>query len=179
LPAFANEADVDAKITMLRQEIIHISDLAPRWFTLNADGSLVSTLGNDAKLLQLFARYYRVRMLPVVEVAPGAALNAESLIAQAAKSKVDGFVLLFTALPASAEMDAFSRALGTANLRVLALSVDSAKNTGKIKSLSDNSDLLSGTGTSADIIVQPWTGKDGTHKPLSEMPSDKPFVVIF
>ena len=177
MPAFSNDADVDAKLAVLRSEINHISDLAPRWFHFNADGTLSSALGSDAKLLQLFARYYRVRLMPVVEVAPGAALSADALIAQAAKNKLDGFILLFSVMPTNAELEAFDRTLSTAHIKVLALTIDPDKNTGKLRSMEASNDLLSGLEGEQSIVVQPWTGKDDTHKPLSEMPAEKTAIL--
>lgn len=177
MPAFTNDTDVDAKLGVLRSEINHISDLAPRWFQFNADGTLSSALGSDAKLLQLFARYYRVRLMPVVEVAPGAALSADALIAQAAKNKLDGFILLFSVLPSNAELEAFDRALSTAHIKVLALTMDPDKDTGKLRSMEASNDLLSGLDGEQSIVVQPWTGKDGTHKSLSDISSEKTAIL--
>ena len=177
LPSFANETEADTKLNILRQEINHVSDLAPRWFRMNTDGSLVNQQGSDAKLLQLFARYYRVRLLPVVEVAPGAVLSADALIAQAAKGRLDGFVLLFSVLPSSAELEALDRALVTANIKVLALTIDTDKNTGKARNLEASSDLIAGMESEQSVIVQSWSGKDGIHKLLNDLPVEKPAII--
>jgi peptidoglycan/xylan/chitin deacetylase (PgdA/CDA1 family) len=177
LPAFSGETDLDAKLNLLRQEINHVSDLAPRWFQLNTNGALVAQLGSDAKLLELFARYYRVRLLPVVDVVPGATLSADALIAQAAKNKLDGFVLFFAVMPPAAELAALDRALGSASLKVLAVAVDPDKNTGRIRSLAASSDLLPGAESEQDILVLPWIGKDGAHKLLNDLPTEKPAII--
>ena len=177
LPQFTNEADVDAKLNIFREEINHISALAPRWFRINGDGSVLSQQGSETKLLQLFSRYYHVRLMPVVDVAPGATLSADALIAQAAKYRLDGLIMLFSVLPSSAELETFDRALAAANIKVLALCVDPEKNTCKARNLESSSDLLSGKESEQNIIIQSWTRKTDLHKLLNDLPLDKPAII--
>ncbi|MCX7010047.1 MAG: hypothetical protein NTY53_22880, partial [Kiritimatiellaeota bacterium] len=174
-----DEAELDASLAAIRPEINHLSDLAPQWFHIGADSAWQATFGKEEQMLRLFARYYRVRLMPTVTVDPGAQLHADDLISSAAKYKVDGFILVYPVLPNAAWFDALEHALGASNIKILVVAMEPDKGIGRIRGIAAGGDLLS---TSAEVtqeaVLQAWT-RDGGHKPLSELPPAKPAIMLF
>jgi len=177
LPGAQSESESDALLGVLRPEITLLTDLAPHWFRVNAEGAWSNQIGNDEKLLLLFARYYRIRLMPVVEVAADAKLSGGELISAAEKHKADGFVLLFDSLPDTAWFTRLEAELGACNLKILAMALNADQSKASVRSLAAGSDLLLGAEDIQDMLYQPWTGKDGKHQPLSELPANKPVLL--
>ena len=72
--------------------------MAPRWFRQSPDGSFARRSGADADMVRIFALYYRIRLLPMVEMRTPDISGA--MLAKAAKdNNVQGFVLLFPEMP--------------------------------------------------------------------------------
>jgi tetratricopeptide (TPR) repeat protein/peptidoglycan/xylan/chitin deacetylase (PgdA/CDA1 family) len=179
LSAFKDEATIDANLAVVRPEINYITDISPPWFRTGADGSWTPMLGKEEQLLRLFARYYRVRLMPTVMVDAANALRAEDLLNYAAKFKLDGFVLLCQTLPDATWFDNMERSLGAANLKVLVASMDVSKDTGHMRGLASGTDLLSTSPEATqEAVLQKW-GRDGSHKPLTELPPAKPAILLF
>jgi hypothetical protein len=179
LSALKDEAELDASLAVIRPEINRITDIAPQWFRIGTDGNWAAALGKEEQLLRLFARYYRVRLMPTVMVEPGAQLRPDDLVANAAKYKLDGFVLVYPVLPDAAWFEAMEHALGATNIKVLVVSLETDKGTGRMRGVAAGADLLS---TSAEptqeALLQVW-GRDGAHKPLTELPAAKPAILLF
>ena len=178
LPGFKTDAQLDATLAIVRPEINRVTDLSPTWFRVSADGVWQASIGSDEQLIRLFARYYRIRLMPVVAVEGSAQVRADDLINFAAKHKVDGFVLVFPALPDSTWFDALERSLGAANIKLVAVTMDPDKGSGQVHGIGAGADLLStgGDGTQ-NATVQLWVAPDGTHKPLSELPPAKAAIL--
>lgn len=179
LPRFKSDEEVDTALAAIRPEVNRISDLAPAWFRIVADGSWQATLGSDEPLLRLFARYYRVRLLPIVTVDGGATVNAEDLLKAASRYNVDGFVLSFPVLPDAKWFENAEGVLGASNIKVIAVALDSEKGIGQMRGIAAGADLLSAAAEGAqETLVHPWT-REGTHKSLNEYPTAKPVIVTF
>jgi tetratricopeptide (TPR) repeat protein len=76
-----------------------ISTLAPEWFTQEKDGDLIRKAGSGHLELRLLARYYRMRLLPMVRVHSPWDLDLNAMAKQALEEKVDGFTLVVDRLP--------------------------------------------------------------------------------
>ena len=178
LPRIKDDAMLDTILTAVRPEINRVTDISPAWFNITAEGTWQPSIGSEDQLLRLFTRYYRVRLMPAITVETGAQIRAEDLIAAAAKYKVDGFVLIFPALPESTWFDAMDRNLGAANIKILAATWETGKDVAKIRGLAAGLDLLSTGGEGMqDAIVQLWNSSEGTHKSLSDLPSAKAVIL--
>ena len=174
LPVLKDETETDALLAVLQPESMQLSDLLPRWFRVNSEGVLVNQAGVDEKLLRLFARYYRVRLMPIVEVPADTILTGDELQKAADQYKVDGFVLLFNSLPNKAWFDRIETDLSAAKLKILAIALSADSTKSQIRSLAAGSDLLMGSEDAQDILCIPWIGADGKHAPLSGLPNNKP-----
>lgn len=179
LSGLKDDAALDAALAAIRPEINHITDLSPQWFKIGVDGAWQNLFGKEEQMLRLFARYYRVRLMPAVSVEPGAQLRADDLISNAAKYKVDGFVLIYPVLPDAAWFDALERALGASNIKILVVAMEAEKGIGRMRGVAAGGDLLS---TSSEVtqetLLQVWS-REGAHKPLNELPPAKPAILIF
>lgn len=76
-----------------------ISTLAPEWYRQGRDGELIRQAGSGYLELRLLARYYRMRLLPMVRVHSFQDLNLEAMTRQALEDKVDGFTLVVDRMP--------------------------------------------------------------------------------
>jgi len=178
LPSIGNEAELDAALATLRPEIFHISDISPRWFRVNADGSWVNTINTDEKLLRLFSRYYHLRVMPVVDVLSNDDINGRELIELSIKHKLDGFILQFENMPDKKWFEVIERNLEGAGLKILAVELQSDGEKGNVRGIADGSDLLMGVEGGLEILVHPWISKDGEHKPISDLPREKAALLV-
>ncbi len=174
LPGIKSEAMLDTALAAVRPEIDRVTDMAPAWFNISAEGVWQPSIGSEDQLLRLFTRYHRIRLMPAVTVEPGAALRAEDLIGAAAKYRVDGFILLFPALPDKTWFDTMERSLGHSNIKLVAAALTPDKGTAQVRGMAAGSDLLStGSEGTQEAIVQQWDTPPGTHKPLADLPPAK------
>ena len=178
LPTLPNDSAVDAALLNIRPDINRLTDLAPAWFHVANDGVWQPAIGGDEQLLRLFARYYRIRLMPAITLDGATVLRAEDLINTAAKHNLDGFVLVFPSMPDNAWFENLERGLSAANLKLLAVSVDLGKPTCQIRGVAAGADLLSANaGSNQEALLLPWLDGSGAHKPLGDLPTLKPAVL--
>jgi len=104
-------------------------------------------------------------------------LSGGELLSAAEKHKTDGFVLLFDSLPDAAWFTRVEAELGASNLKILALAINADRSKASVRSLAAGSDLLLGAEDVQEMLCRPWTGSDGKHQPLSELPANKPALL--
>ncbi len=105
----------------LRRLIPVLTDISPDWFTVDASGSWNSNIKEENDFYQLFARYYRLRLTPVVRISPNAVITADDIITVCRTHGFNGLVLWFDTMPAKSWFDAMDRDLSTPGLDVIAI----------------------------------------------------------
>jgi len=99
LPQEPSTTGIDEELQRLRALLGTVSDCSPNWFSIAPSGSWLSKLDVADDFFRLFARYYRIRLLPTVTVSPGIVPTGEEIISLAAIHRLDGFVLKFREMP--------------------------------------------------------------------------------
>ncbi|MCF7838175.1 MAG: tetratricopeptide repeat protein [Candidatus Marinimicrobia bacterium] len=79
-----------------------ISALAPPWYVQGLDGVVRPDYPTDPVNLRIFARYYRMRLLPVIRGALLRGLDLDALEQLALAERVDGFTLEVNQMPPEA-----------------------------------------------------------------------------
>lgn len=78
---------------------LELSGLAPEWYTQNEQGQLTRLNFSEDREIRLLARYYRMRLLPMLRVRSYRALDLDALSRLALNDRVDGFTLLVERMP--------------------------------------------------------------------------------
>ncbi len=178
LPPMKTEEDVDTLLDQLRPEFGSISDLAPRWFHIGPNGDWTETLGEDEQLLRLFARYCRMRLVPVIKTESTAALTGADLMDAAEKYNVEGFTLIVDQLPAPAWFEKLEGELTGTPLLILVMVVDPVSNTGQLRGIGKGATAFKGETVSQAIVLSPWFTPEGAHYPLTTLPMHQAVVLV-
>ncbi len=124
LPDRLPEADL---LNRLKPFVGSLSALAPSWFRQMPDGRLVADIVNEDVIVRMVARYHRIRLLPLVQMADFDLLSGEDLSRAARAHHVAGFVLQFDQMPPDAWFERLTRQLESDPVNVLAMVVDARK----------------------------------------------------
>ena len=123
LPALTTDADVDTALSTLRASISDLTAVCPQWFTVQSDGAWRETDTPDRRLLCLFAKYHRKHLLPVAHVPAGPEIKLQDILAASKTGNGDGVILLFSAMPTPATLNALDEELNTSNAIVIAMAL--------------------------------------------------------
>jgi len=178
IPPIQVDADMDVVLTKLRSESAILTDIAPVWYHVSQDGVWTDQSGSAGKLLKLFGRYARLRLLPVVEIPSQKAIDSASLVAEANRRNLEGFVLLFETMPDKAWREIARRELAGSGLKVILLVMDNAAGTGRMIGLGDESPVSISRKDGVDVLSLPWLGPDGIHKSNAFLPPDKAALLM-
>lgn len=104
-----------------------LSAIAPQWFTQMPDGRLVQAATDEDLIIRMFARYHRIRLLPLVQMADCDVLTGELLAQTARQQHLAGFILQFDELPPNDWFERITRQLEFNPLNVVAMAIDENK----------------------------------------------------
>jgi len=99
LPQTPSTVHVDEELARMRSLLGAVSDCSPDWFHISPSGSWSSSLEAADDFFRLFARYYRIRLMPTVNVLEGAPVAGEDIIEITRIHKLDGLVLRCPTMP--------------------------------------------------------------------------------
>jgi hypothetical protein len=153
LPPVPDKENSDRQLKRLRNLIDTITDFSPDWFAVDADGNWSSHSNIDDGFFRLFARYYRVRMVPTVRVAAGANIQPQDIVTICRIHNFDGLVLLFDSMPAEEWFHRMDRELSTPGLDLLAVSIDGISGEAAIRGIAASRTLFQGAKTITEIPV--------------------------
>jgi hypothetical protein len=105
----------------LRSLLPVLTDISPDWFSIDSSGSWNSNVKEESDFFRLFARYYRLRLTPVVRVSPDARIAADDIITVCRTHGFDGLVLWFETMPGDSWFDAMDRDLVAPGIDVVAI----------------------------------------------------------
>lgn len=115
--------DTDQQLAAVRGDIPYLTALCPAWFTIETDGRWGGPATPDPSTYQLFARYHRVWLLPMVECRNIAGATAAELETRARELKVDGMTLVFHTWPGNDWCVALADRLATSPLTIVVLAM--------------------------------------------------------
>ncbi|MDZ4198809.1 MAG: tetratricopeptide repeat protein, partial [Kiritimatiellia bacterium] len=129
--AVSSEEQAEEKLQVVRRLIRSTSVLCTGGYEIDARGNLTRTNPDPDDLWRLFAQYYRVWYMPVLQVKAGTPLDSVLLQEKARDWKVDGFVLLLDSEPDPGWMRDMREAFMAADICVVAGTLDSEKKTAR------------------------------------------------
>jgi len=83
----------------LKSRLNELSSLAPEWMVQDVEGTVRLLPGPGDLEIRLLARYYRLRLLPAVNIQSPYLLDVDQLVSLAREQQVDGFTLVMHRLP--------------------------------------------------------------------------------
>lgn len=171
------DAENDALVNTLRQDVASLTALCPEGITLQADGIWASLPGSDREINRVFARYYRLWLTPMIECQAPGAVKPEMLEARAREMGVDGFILKFKEWPGDSWVASLRQAMRDSPLRLLVVATTSANNAlVRIQPLARGVEFNTGDGPATSARVIRRAG-------LSEMPamlsSQAPLLITY
>jgi len=91
---------MDGTLTQkLNRFALELSSLAPEWYQQSDRGDIIPLRFAEDQELRLLARYYRMRLLPMLRVRSYRALDIKQVADIALKDRIDGFTLLVDRMP--------------------------------------------------------------------------------
>jgi tetratricopeptide (TPR) repeat protein/peptidoglycan/xylan/chitin deacetylase (PgdA/CDA1 family) len=119
----------DEQLTRTLRPYTHeLSAIAPLWFFQDTTGEIRFEVSEKFTQTRLLARYYKIRLLPMIRSVSERMLDVESLIERAKLEKVDGFTLVFARLPHENWFAKAEELLLGSEVSLLAVRMDDANN---------------------------------------------------
>lgn len=139
------DAEADAQLSAIRQDVHHLTAICPAGTTIQADGTWTTLPGGDRDISRVFTRYYRLWLTPVVECQAPSAIKPEALEAHAKETGSDGFILKFNAWPGDLWVDSLRQAMKNSDLRILVITVNASDAITKIQPVARGIEFTAGS----------------------------------
>jgi len=120
-----HDTRIYAHLEPLKSRLNELSSLAPEWMIQQPAGEVAPLPGPGDLEIRLLARYYRLRLLPAVDVRLPYLVDVDQLVALARKEQVDGFTLVMTRLPQADWLHTFEEQVSKSPITVHILVPDS------------------------------------------------------
>ncbi len=127
------QIDEESVLEILKPYIGLLSAVCPAWFTQDANGKINKKIGTEDVVVRMFARYNRLRLLPIINVLEETELTGSALMKLATQNYVSGFVLMVRELPPDEWFDRLAREMESAPLDVIVMAVDDDRNIAEIR----------------------------------------------
>ncbi len=145
------EPEADAQLNAVRQDVAHLTAICPAGSVLQADGSWNTLPGSERDINKLFARYYRLWLIPVVECEAPAALKPELFETRAQQTGADGFVLMFKEWPGDRWVASLAQAMKESSLRLVVASMNASNAVTRIQPVARGAEFTAGAGESSSV----------------------------
>ncbi len=142
VPAEPPDDSQNDLLERMHQVLPNISDLSPEWFRIDADGKWHSTIHPEDDFYRIFARYYRLRLSPLVRVQRGANILAEDILILARTHGYNGFTLLFDQMPDGAWFNRMNQELNIPGLDVIAIAQAAPGSPATVRGIAGSSTLF-------------------------------------
>ncbi len=138
---------------LIRERTSTLNAMSPPWFFQDIGGRVRSENLLTMTETRLLARYYQIRLLPLIRSASPRTLNPAELPQLAQEAKVDGFVLLFPRLPDDAWFARAEEALLDSGLSFIALQLNENQEVVQLREFGPAITLFSGPRESHTLPV--------------------------
>lgn len=172
------ENDQDRQSENLHRLTSVLTDVSPDWFSIDSSGSWNSVVNEESNFFKLFARYYRLRLTPVVRVSHGAAVTADDIITVCRTHGLDGVILWFETLPGQAWFETMDRELNTPGIDVVAISSSGVSGTETIRGIAASRSLFKAYGSSVPLVITDAVGSE-SDAALDAAKSHDPVIFRF
>ena len=134
----------DACVELLKPRVRDLSAVAPFWYRHEMDGTIRPDGDQDFRKVRIFARYHRLRLLPVVRLCDWRSLDPAELVRRATEEDVDGFTLMMLQLPPPEWIERAEQAMLGTPLTFLAVFMDEDSRAATLREIAPNAGLLPG-----------------------------------
>jgi len=141
-PAPTPEEDENALLERIHQLRPQLSDISPDWFRVDAAGQWHSQMDPEDEFYKIFARYYRLRLSPLVRIAQGTTISPDDILILARTHGYNGFILLFNTMPAEAWFEQMNMALNVPGLDVIAVAQAAPGSPAAVRGIAGSSTLF-------------------------------------
>jgi len=132
----ASTDETDQQLSALRGDMPYLTALCPAWFTIEPSGRWSGPATPDPSIYQVFARYHRVWLLPMVDCRTVASVLPSDIQARTTDLKLDGLTLVFQNWPGNEWITALADRLATSPLTVIVLGMESSGTSARIAVIS-------------------------------------------
>jgi len=145
-------SSLDKTLNDVRRNIASLTVISPRC-NGNPEDFWDITPPYDMSLIRLFSSYYRVWLIPMVDVGNTSRIEPERIIRTAQKLQADGFFLMLNKMPDKAELEKLNLDFALTSLKILlvVLQGDSIQVTG----LAGGRDLVNTEDGTTTVLLQP------------------------
>ncbi|MBM4156032.1 MAG: tetratricopeptide repeat protein [Lentisphaerae bacterium] len=172
LAPVATAAEADAQLATVRQDVSQLTALCPAWFTIQPDGRWVSAQTADRRIYDVFARYHRMWMTPLVDCRASAGVISDDLEAKAKEAGVDGFILMFKEWPGDEWVASVRQRMKGSSLRIMVAAVDKTGRA-RMQPVARGGEFTNGTGDPIDVRIV----RRGDLKDAAEVSSPDPVML--
>jgi tetratricopeptide (TPR) repeat protein/peptidoglycan/xylan/chitin deacetylase (PgdA/CDA1 family) len=123
----------DVLLDQLRDGMRTLSAVCPPWFRQMPDGLIGGLPGPEHALIRMYTQYHRKRLMPTVHLGYNAKLTVDWLVKTADQYYLNGYVLVFAAMPPDAWLASLSKDLEKTSLCVVAMESIPEMATAKIR----------------------------------------------
>ena len=134
LPQTPAEGEIASEeLQKIRSLLGNVTDASPDWFELTSEGKWKSDIDPADDFFRLFSRYYRIRLVPLVQVATDAIVTVSDIEYITNEHSLDGVVLRFAQQPDNAWRETFRKELNEKELYVYTVMDSSVEGRARIE----------------------------------------------
>lgn len=159
-PEAPADDDRGEQTARLRSLLPVLTDISPDWFSIDPSGSWNSNVREESDFFRLFARYYRLRLTPMVRVSPEAAITADDIITVCRTHGFDGLVLWFETMPGESWFEAMDRDLIAPGIDVVAIGGSGDNGAAAIRGIAASRSLFRKLGSAVPLSLVNTAEKD-------------------
>ena len=134
----------DEMVDLLRGYTDQLQVVAPPWFVQDMTGRVRTDSRDAHPNLRILARYYRMRLMPIIRSASPQALDVAELIPMARAADVDGFTALFTRMPDEDWFAAAEEVLLESRVSLLAVRINELEGVAEVREVCPQMGLFAG-----------------------------------
>ena len=170
--------DDDDLLDRIHTVLPNISDLSPDWFRVDENGQWHSQVHPESDFYRIFARYYRLRLTPLVRVAAGAQVEPDDLIILTRTHGFGGFILLFETMPDNQWFADMHKQLNIPGLDLIAVAQAAPGRSASVRGIAGSSTLFPRADAANPISVLQFTDLEDIRV-AAELEARKPAIVFF
>jgi hypothetical protein len=157
----------------------YISDLAPDWYNVNADGQWEANINPEADFYRIFANYHRLRLTPLVRVDRGATIQPDDIITLCRTHGYNGFTLLFNTMPNEAWFDMMDQALNIPGIDLIAVEQTAPGFPATVRGIAGSSTLFPQAHKANPASMIPCSDMESTTNAVPQLDEHNPAILVF
>lgn len=125
-PPASTPEQTDQQLAAIRNDVPYLTAICPAWFAVEPNGRWNAVEITDFSIYQIYARYHRIWLLPMVECRGLTGVIPADLETRGKELKLDGFTLMFRMWPGDDWVTALAERLAESPMTIIVLGLDPA-----------------------------------------------------